>query len=138
MKLLIDSTPLIGLLLKNDQWHEASLKLGPLIDNHQTYITDIILAETINSLKGTNGKMGKLIFEKLIKTNKIIIIKTMATYESAIDIFLKYDGSIGFSDCTTIQIMSEKNINHILSFDSDFDKVENVIRIHEKNFFNYL
>jgi len=47
-------------------------------------------------------------------------------------VFLRYDGTLSVSDAVSVFIMEKKNINRILSFDSDFDKVEGVVRIHQQ------
>jgi hypothetical protein len=47
-------------------------------------------------------------------------------------VFLHYDGTLSVSDAVSVFIMERENIDRILSFDSDFDKVEGIVRIHEK------
>jgi hypothetical protein len=47
-------------------------------------------------------------------------------------VFLRYDGTLSVSDAVSVFIMEKKNINRILSFDSDFDKVEGIVRIHQQ------
>jgi predicted nucleic acid-binding protein len=37
---------------------------------------------------------------------------------------------LSLADSTAIQVMKSKKIHEIYSFDSDFDKVEGIIRIH--------
>jgi len=44
------------------------------------------------------------------------------------EIYLKYDGTLSFSDAFSVFTMKKKNINEILSFDKDFDKIEGVVR----------
>ena len=46
--------------------------------------------------------------------------------------FLKYDGTLSVSDAVSVFIMKKKEIERIISFDSDFDKVQGIMRIHEK------
>lgn len=48
----------------------------------------------------------------------------------AMETFLKYDGTLSFADSVSIEIMRNLEIDEIVSFDSDFDKVDGVIRIH--------
>jgi len=47
------------------------------------------------------------------------------------EIFLKYDGTLSFADSVSVQIMKELKIEKIVSFDSDFDKVKEIIRIYQ-------
>ncbi len=46
------------------------------------------------------------------------------------NMFLKYDGSISLADASSIEIMKKYGIEKIISFDSDFDKVDDISRIH--------
>ncbi len=45
------------------------------------------------------------------------------------DAFLKYDGSISLADASSIEIMKKYGIKKIISFDSDFDKANEIDRI---------
>ena len=49
-----------------------------------------------------------------------------ADYEDAIDLYLHFDSSINYSDCTILSTMFQNNINQILSFDSDFEKIDGI------------
>ena len=132
-----DSSILICLIISNDQWHNKALNLLNLIENNRIFITETILTETLNSLDNMDGKQCKMIYNEIIESHNIILIKKYYFYNKASDIFLKYDGTIGFSDCTIIQVMFEHNIQFILSFDNDFDKVENITKIYDNSFLNY-
>lgn len=44
--------------------------------------------------------------------------------------FVKYDGSLSFFDSMYIYLMKKEKIKEIVSFDSDFDKVKGIRRIH--------
>ena len=41
-----------------------------------------------------------------------------------------YDGTISLADATSVEIMQQFGIDRIVSFDSDFDKVNWIKRIH--------
>ncbi|MBC2763272.1 MAG: PIN domain-containing protein, partial [ANME-2 cluster archaeon] len=49
----------------------------------------------------------------------------------SLDVFLKYDGTLPLADASSIVIMNNMKISEIVSFDSDFDKVDNLNRIHK-------
>ena len=46
------------------------------------------------------------------------------------DIFIKYDSTISFFDAMYVAISKKEGINEIVSFDSDFDKIDGIVRIH--------
>lgn len=73
-----------------------------------------------------------MIYEKLIKTNKLSIVKNIDTYTEIAEMCLNYDSTIGYADCSILYVMEKNNINYILSFDEHFDKANNVVRIHDK------
>ena len=49
--------------------------------------------------------------------------------EEAIKISKKYNGTLGYADCTSIAIMEKLHIHEIVSFDTHFDNKEKIIRI---------
>ena len=51
--------------------------------------------------------------------------------KGGMSVFLRYDRTLSVSDAVAVFIMDKKNTGRILSFDSDFDKVEGILRIHE-------
>ena len=104
MNIMLDSSFLIGLTLRSDQWHDLAIHLGPYIDSYDICITNIILAESMNSFSQLGGKIGNIIYNNLKQTNTIYDMNE-EIYDKAMDIYIKYDGSIGFSDCTTIATM---------------------------------
>ena len=44
--------------------------------------------------------------------------------------FLKYDGTLSLADCVSLEIMNLHNVDKIVSFDADFDKIKKLHRIH--------
>jgi hypothetical protein len=45
-------------------------------------------------------------------------------------VFLHYDGTLSVPDAVSVSIMAKKDIDRILSFDSDFDKVDGITRLY--------
>ena len=41
-----------------------------------------------------------------------------------------YDGTLSFADVVSLEIMETQGIDTIVSFDSDFDRVTGIKRIH--------
>ncbi len=44
-------------------------------------------------------------------------------------IFLHFDGKLSVSDSISVAVMKAKNTVRILSFDSDFDRVDGISRV---------
>ncbi len=128
--IFIDTSYLIAVVNNKDQWYNKAINLSPRIEKSEKIISNIIITETLNGLTGLfDGKQIRKLYEILINTHHVYN-ETKEIYENAIKISEKYDGTIGYSDCTTIAIMNKLKIHEIISFDSDFDNKEKIIRIH--------
>jgi len=69
------------------------------------------------------------VYNHLIK-NYNVIYDNKNRLSNAMKIYLKYDGVLSLADSLSIQIMKEQNITEIASFDRNFDKVDEIIRLH--------
>lgn len=50
--------------------------------------------------------------------------------ESAVDRWMTFGGKLSLSDAVSLEIMAREDISEIVSFDSDFDGIEGVVRKH--------
>jgi hypothetical protein len=124
-----DSSYFIAIVRAKDRWHSSALKLAEKI-TEPLMISDLVISESVTlvgALEG--GKAGKLLYEYFTDNCKIHFMdeEMMA---KAIGTFLTYDGSISLADATSVEIMKKHGIKKILSFDSDFDKIPEIERIH--------
>ena len=122
--IFVDTSFLIALLIKTDKFHDEALKISETI-NERKVINSTVLNETLNAFTGKGGKTGKDLYNLITEMFDIQYLN-QADYENAIDIFLQYDSSINYSDCTIISTMIQNKIHHILSFDSDFEKIQGI------------
>lgn len=125
----IDSSFLISLLTENEKNNQHSCEISENINEYRV-INNIVLSETLNGIRR---------YEKRVDLNKIytIINEVMdikylkkSDYEEAINIYSYYNGSINYSDCLILKTMQDNNINKILSYDNDFDKINGLQRIY--------
>lgn len=125
----LDTTFIVGLFVSNDQWHTQSLKVYEKIKNKKLVISKLVIAEVITILK--NKLETKDIYEIYMNLSKIfIVLEDNLHYDEAMDIFIKYDSTISFFDAMYVAISKKEGINEIVSFDSDFDKIDGIVRIH--------
>jgi predicted nucleic acid-binding protein len=127
--IFVDSSFFIATVREKDRWHKEALNLAEKIKEH-LLISELIISESITmvgSLEG--GKVGKILFEYFLDNCKIEFINEEMLGKS-MDTFLKYDGSISLADASSIEIMKKHGVNKIISFDSDFDKITGIDRIH--------
>jgi hypothetical protein len=125
----IDSSFLISLLTENEKNNQHSCEISENINEYRV-INNIVLSETLNGIRR---------YEKRVDLNKIytIINEVMeikylkkSDYEEAVNIYSYYNGSINYSDCLILKTMQDNNINKILSYDDDFDKINGLQRIY--------
>ena len=102
--IFIDSSFLLALLLKSDT---------------------TVLTETLNAFNAVGGKTGFSLYENLKRMFEIDYL-TINDYDESIKIYLNYDSSINYSDCTILRSMQKNNIFKIATFDSHFKKVNGI------------
>jgi predicted nucleic acid-binding protein len=127
--IFVDSSFFIATVREKDRWHKDALKLAEKIKEH-LLISELIISESITmvgSLEG--GKVGKILYEYFLDNCKIEFINEEMLGRS-MDTFLKYDGSISLADASSIEIMKKHEVKKIISFDSDFDKINGIDRIY--------
>jgi predicted nucleic acid-binding protein len=123
-----DSSYFIGIAREKDRWHKDALRVAER-NNEALLISDLIISESVTlvgSLEG--GKAGKILYEYFVDNCKIAFIDS-DLLENAMQTFLMYDGTLSLADATSVEIMHEHEIDKIVSFDSDFDKVNGIKRI---------
>jgi len=119
--IFIDTSFLLALLIKSDVNHKRALQLSKLF-NENKMINTTVLTETLNAFIGIGGKIGISLYETLKEMFDIDYL-TPSDYDEAVKIYLSYDSSINYSDCTILKSMQKNNIYRIATFDSDFNKV---------------
>ncbi len=122
--IFVDTSFLIALLISSDQFHEKALNISQTI-NERKVINNTVLNETLNAFTGKGGKIGKELYDVICEMFDIQYLNS-ADYDDAIELYLHYDSSINYSDCTILSTMFQNDINQILSFDSDFEKVKGI------------
>ncbi|MCC7552979.1 MAG: type II toxin-antitoxin system VapC family toxin [Methanobacteriaceae archaeon] len=126
--LFIDSSYLIALLIDNDKNNSRASVLANKI-SEKKLINNTVLSETLNSYINSGGKLTKELFSMINETYDIHYLSEKE-YEKTIDTYLNYDSAINYNDCTILQSMKKFDINRIVSFDSNFDKIEWIKRIY--------
>ena len=125
----LDTTFLVGLFVSNDQWHPQAIEIYRKIRNDKLVISRLVIAETVTVLKNKlRTKDIREIYNNLPRLFEII--EDAQLFDGAMNEFVKYDANISFFDSMYVFVMAEKNISEIVSFDSDFDRVEGIIRLH--------
>ena len=127
--LFVDSSFFIALVDKKDQWHPAAIALLPMLADKTILISDLIIAESVSVIgRRSGGKAGEQLYHYFLD-NCILVFSDKTILKGSMSLFLHYDGTLSVSDAMSAFIMKERKITQIVSFDSDFDKVEGIFRI---------
>lgn len=127
--IFLDSGYYKALMDKKDMHHDEALKIEDYLDNsnEKTVINTTVLLETLNKSAGTKNQVMK-IYNRLNDKSKIIYL-TYEDYIESLKINLWFSNSINYSDCTILNTMMNMGISKIVSFDSDFKKIEQLVVI---------
>ncbi len=93
-------------------------------------VTEFVLSESVTAIGSRGGgKAGFAVYEYITDNCEVVFVDK-GMLEKAINIYLKYDGTLSVADAVSVYVMNSRGITKILSFDSDFDKVDGIRRIH--------
>lgn len=73
---------------------------------------------------------GKEVFENLLYDPSIkVVFINRSLAERSVSTYLRYGKRLSFADAVSLRIMFDRHIRTIVSFDSDFDSVEGILRL---------
>lgn len=128
--IFIDACYFIALGNQKDQWHKRSTELIPQIRDKHRITSILTVTEAMNLIGSKNGgKAAQNVFSHIEDVYEIVYINNEMTL-NAMDKHLHYDGTLSFADVVSLEIMERYEVDVIVSFDSDFDKVQGIKRIH--------
>ena len=129
--ILVDSSFFIALVDRRDQWHAAAKSLLPHLAGETILISDLIVAESVTIIgRRSGGKAGEQLYHYFMD-NCDLVITDEKMLAGGMQVFLRFDGTLSVSDAVSVFIMKKRSIDRICSFDSDFDNVEGIVRVHE-------
>ena len=128
--IFVDSSYYIAIADTKDQWHKKALELSEYVENNSSVVSSFIISEVVTEIgRRSGGKVAYALYNYFTDNCEIIYIDRDLLSES-MEIVLKYDGTLSLADATSVTIMDNMKIGEIISFDSDFDKVDFINRIH--------
>ena len=114
----------------DDQYHAGALDLVGMLKGNKV-ISDLVLSESITGVGARLGQLaGATVFENLLydKTTSVVFVNKRLC-ERSLHLYLKFGRKLSFADVVSVRIMYDRKISLIVSFDSDFDSVDQVTRI---------
>ena len=136
MSIFIDSGIFIAYINKRDEHHtSASHIIGDIMKNKYgaVFTSDMVFDETITFILYKTGDINRAIgIRDLILGNEEKDIPRFINFffvdsellEKSWNTFVKYaDKRLSFTDCSTVELMKNRNINYLASFDGGFDGI---------------
>ena len=125
--MIADSSYFVALTDSKDRWHEQALGLKV---PRELVVTDLIVAESVTIVGDRGGgKAGQTLYEYFVDECDVVFVD-QGLLDEAMALHLQYDGTLSVADCASAALMSRDGIGEIVSFDSDFEKVRGIRRIH--------
>ena len=127
--ILVDSSYFVALADRKDRWHVAATELDKS-GWDAVLVSDLIVAESVTIVGSRGrGKAAQRLYSYFVDSCELSFVDKN-TLDRAMKYHLQYDGSLSVADCTSIVIMQDRGIRRIVSFDTDFDRVKGIERIH--------
>ena len=128
--IVLDTSFIVSYFNTRDQNHLKAVKLMKKI-HEPLCITDYIFGEvvTVSLIRLKSLDRATKIGNVLLKSLKIINVEK-TSFDNAWNLFCKQKETVlSFTDCTTISVMLENDIEKIATFDGDFGKISRITAI---------
>lgn len=125
MRIFVDTSALIALADRSDQYHKPAKAFLQTLQTAQLHTSSYVLDETITRLRFTAGvQVAVKVAESLWSSELYEIHPVDQRIERlALGTMKKFsDHQLSFTDCTTIVLMEHLQLERIFAFDDDFRK----------------
>jgi predicted nucleic acid-binding protein len=136
MSIFIDTGVFIAYVNKKDEHHTSAVHLVEKILKNEygaPFTSDMVFDETMTFILYKTGEIGKAISVRdLILGNKekdilrfmTLLFIDMEILDKSWDTFVKYaDKKLSLTDCSTMELMKNRGIENLASFDAGFDGI---------------
>ncbi|MCX9011893.1 MAG: PIN domain-containing protein [Candidatus Methanoperedens sp.] len=141
MSIFIDTGVFIAYVNKKDEYHASAVRLVEDVMKNKygaAFTSEMVFDESMTFILYKTGDISKAISVRdLILGNKekdvprfmALVFVDGDILEKSWNTFVKYAGKrLSFTDCSTIELMKSRGIEHLASFDGGFDGI--VARLH--------
>ncbi len=120
-----DTVYFVALINPQDQWHEAALKMEPMLSAATIITTESVLMELLNYLSGFRPSVRKNVapFVRVILDDPEfeIIPHTREAFLSGLEFYeSRLDKGYSLTDCISTTVMRERNTSDALTHDNHF------------------
>lgn len=127
--MFVDSSYWVGLVDSRDQWHPRAKQLRAKVPVGAG-VLDLAIAESVTIIGSRRGgKMATELYRFFCDSCRIVYVDG-ELLDRALELHLARDGRLSVTDCATVQAMARDRERTVLSFDSDFDALPGITRLH--------
>lgn len=130
MKIFIDTSAFVALLVENEQFHQKIVeKYKSYRQQRATFFTSYYILDELYTrllyFNVSNIKQHIQAIQHSISENEITAMQVSeALFEKSLTVFLKYsDHKVSFTDATTFVLYKDFNLDEVFTLDSDFKKM---------------
>lgn len=128
--IFLDTGFLYSLFCRSEVTHKCARNIYDYFSEDKSIkvINSVVLVEILNKSRKLNLFPNELF--DILNNNTLIVFLSESDFFDALKLNQDYGNAINYSDCTILKTMIDLGINRIVSFDSDFDKIKGIERIH--------
>lgn len=123
-RIFVDTSFVIALVNRNDQYHEAAMRLSHKLESAGLVTSSGVLLEIGNGLAKRYRDSAIEIIDLFQNADNVKIIEIDAKlFAAGLENYKRYtDKNWGLVDCISFAIMREHGIDEVLTFDYDFEQ----------------
>ena len=130
---MIDTGVLVSMADSDDEHHDVAMRIVRGIDHGDlptARVTDYVALETLNWIH--SRKRHETAVETYERLNQSagfeVLHAAQKDFAKAVNLFQTYAG-LSFGDATIVAYMQREEIEHLYSFDDDFDTIQGITRL---------
>jgi len=125
----VDSSFWVAISDDRDQWHSRAVAIQKHVVSG-VKVLDLGISESLTIVGSRGGgKPAQKLYEHFRDSCTILYVDNLLL-DAAMERHLRHDGQLSVVDCATVEAMIRSKDRNIVSFDSDFDLVRGLTRLH--------
>ena len=124
-RIFVDTLYWVAITSRNDQWHQAAVKIsGHLIGCHLV-TTDEVLIEVLNTFSEAGAFLRQEVITQVrdLKGDQNVTVypQSRQTFDSGLALYeARLDKKYSLTDCISMEVMRQQGITEILTHDAHF------------------
>jgi uncharacterized protein len=124
-RVFVDTHYLIAVINPRDQWHQRAVEVRRELGATGLVVTDTVFVETLNFFAGYRPEVKQTalgVVRRFLRNPLVEVVEQAeATVHAGMDLYaMRLDKGYSLTDCISMNVMHERGINDILSYDRHF------------------